>query len=303
VLFRVLGFLMLHDVSAQGQVLVGRTTAQREIVGRGPGGERDRNLSWLDWSFPTGLSEDGGVVIFEEQNLGPEYGLFLRRTDGSPPVRLGSGRAYALSPDGKWVLATQQADAGAEVVLLPTGAGETRRLGRPGIVLQGAGFLPGGERLVLSGHSPDKGGRLYVYDLPTGGLTPISPEGVTSYFNALASPDGSQAFAVGTDGRLTLYPVAGGEGRVVPGTSVDDIPIRWTADGRAIFVLRRASLPGRVERVDVASGERKPWLELSPPDPAGVQGIGPVHLSADGRAYVYSYRRKLDQLYLVDGLR
>jgi hypothetical protein len=34
-----------------------------------------------------------------------------------------------------------------------------------------------------------------------------------------------------------------------------------------------------------------------------VQGIGPIHMSADGRAYVYSYRRKLDQLYVVEGLR
>jgi hypothetical protein len=54
---------------------------------------------------------------------------------------------------------------------------------------------------------------------------------------------------------------------------------------------------------DVATGERQPWLELTPPDPAGVQSIGPVHMSADGKAYVYSYRRKLDQLFVVDGLR
>jgi hypothetical protein len=31
--------------------------------------------------------------------------------------------------------------------------------------------------------------------------------------------------------------------------------------------------------------------------------MGPVHLSADGKAYVYSCRRKLDQLFVVDGLR
>ena len=55
--------------------------------------------------------------------------------------------------------------------------------------------------------------------------------------------------------------------------------------------------------MDVATGERQPWLELTPPDPAGVQSIGPVHMSADGKAYVYSYRRKLDQLFVVEGLR
>ena len=125
---------MLHDVSAQGRVLVGRTTAQREIVGRAPGETRDRALSWLDWSFPTALSDDGRFVLFEEQNLGNEYGLFLRRTDGAPPVRLGDGRGLALSPDGRWVLATHQVEGATELVLLPTGAGETRRVGRPAIV-------------------------------------------------------------------------------------------------------------------------------------------------------------------------
>jgi hypothetical protein len=40
-----------------------------------------------------------------------------------------------------------------------------------------------------------------------------------------------------------------------------------------------------------------------PPDPAGVLVINPVYLSADGRSYVYSYRRVLDDLYVVDGLR
>jgi tRNA A-37 threonylcarbamoyl transferase component Bud32/dipeptidyl aminopeptidase/acylaminoacyl peptidase len=302
-LFRVLGFVMLHDVSAQGRVLVGRTTAQREIVGRAPGESRDRGLSWLDWSFPTALSDDGRLVLFEEQNLPNEYGLFLRRTDGAPPVRLGDGRGLALSPDGRWVLADQQVEGGRELVLLPTGAGETRRVGRPAVVAQGAAFLPGGERVVISGHTPSAGGRLFAYDLATSALSPISPEGVTSYFNAMVSPDGNFAFATGLDGKLTLYPVEGGEPRVVPGTSKDDIAIRWTADGQALYVLSRAALPARVERVAVANGERQPWLELTPPDPAGVQSIGPVHVSADGKAYVYSYRRKLDQLFVVDGLR
>ena len=302
-IFQSLGGVILEDVSPRGRVLVSRATSQREIVGRAPGETRDRNLSWLDWSFPTALSDDGRVVLFEEQNRTNEYALFLRRTDGTPPVRLGDGRGLTLSPDGKWVLATHLVDNATELVLLPTGAGDTRRLGRPAIVASGASFLPGGERVVVSGHAPGAGERLYTLDLAQGALAPISPEGITAYFSAMASPDGRLAFATGPDGKLTLYPVEGGEPRVVPGTSLDDIAIRWTADGRGLFVQRRAALPARVERVDVATGERKPWLALVPPDPAGVQGIGPIHMSADGRAYVYSYRRKLDQLYVVEGLR
>ena len=215
-IFRSLGGVSLQDVSTQGRVLVSRTTTQREIVGRAPDESRDRNLSWLDWSFPTVLSDDGRFVLFEEQNLGDEYGLFLRRTDGAPPVRLGNGRGLTLSPDGKWVLATHQVDDADELVLLPTGAGDTRRLGRPGIVASGASFLPGGQRLVVSGHAPGVGERLYTYDLATSALSPISPEGVTAYFSGTVSPDGRLAFATGPDGSLTLYPIEGGEARVVP---------------------------------------------------------------------------------------
>jgi hypothetical protein len=149
---RSLGGIHLQDVSTAGHLLVNRTTMQREIVAHAPGSSRGRNLSWLDWSFPTALSDDGRFVLFEEQNLGREYGLFLRNTDGTPPVRLGDGRALALSPDGKWVVATQSEEGERELILLPTGAGEIRRLGRLDLVASAASFLPGGESLVLSGY-------------------------------------------------------------------------------------------------------------------------------------------------------
>ncbi len=304
--FRSMGGIFLHDVAPQGQVLLSRTTMQREIVVQAAGEPRARTLSWLDWSFPTAVSADGSAILFEEQNLatqGGDYAIFLRRTDGSPPVRLGDGRGLALSPDGRWVLASRQAGDAAEMVLLPTGAGETRRLGAAGIVAEAAAFLPDGARVVLGGHAPGEGGRLYVMGLDGSGLRPISPEGVTAYFCALASPDGTLAFATGPDGALTLYPIAGGEPGRVPETSLEDVAIRWAADGRSLYVQRRAGLPARVERVDIATGAREPWLELTPPDPAGVHGIGPIHMSADGRTAVYSYRRKLDQLFVVEGLR
>jgi hypothetical protein len=157
--------------------------------------------------------------------------------------------------------------------------------------------------MVFAGHAPGAGTRLYVRGLSGGELRPISPEGVTAYFSHPLSPDGQEAFANAPDGRLTVYPVDGGEPRVVAGTSSADRPVRWTPDGRGIFVQSRAELPSRIERVDVATGERELLKELTPPDPGGVVAIQPVHLSADGRAHVYSYKRTLDELYVLDGLR
>ena len=61
--------------------------------------------------------------LFEEEaeGGGPNYTVFLRDTDGSPPVRIGEGTGEAISPDTKWVI-TKPAKGGA-LSLVPTGAG------------------------------------------------------------------------------------------------------------------------------------------------------------------------------------
>jgi hypothetical protein len=68
-------------------------------------------------------------------------------------------------------------------------------------------------------------------------------------------------------------------------------------------VFRSNEVPAKVYRVNMATGERKLWKELMPPDPAGVLTMGPILMTPDGTSYVYSYRRMLDQLVLVEGLR
>jgi len=42
---------------------------------------------------------------------------------------------------------------------------------------------------------------------------------------------------------------------------------------------------------------------VEPADSAGIDTIGRVTLSLDGKAYVYSYVRTLSDLYLVQGLK
>ena len=80
--------------------------------------------------------------------------------------------------------------------------------------------------------------------------------------------------------------------------------MRFTPDGRGLYVLVRVDgSRGEIHRLDLATGERRLWRELAPPDPVGLFGVPRVLLSADGQSYVYSYVRLLDELYLIDGLR
>jgi dipeptidyl aminopeptidase/acylaminoacyl peptidase len=56
------GINRLHNISRDGRILFSRSTWRREIVGRAPGARQERNLSWLDWSYPDDLSDDGNAL-------------------------------------------------------------------------------------------------------------------------------------------------------------------------------------------------------------------------------------------------
>ncbi len=297
------GSLTLHDVSREGRVLLAREGAREGILGLPPGAEAERDLSWHDWSRPVALTADGTQVLFDEtgEGGGSGYAVYLRGTDGSEAVRLGEGHALALSPDGKWALSTPHTTP-AELVLLPTGPGEPRRIRTANFdnILRAAWF-PGGEQIVVGANEPGHPTRLYVQSADGGDVRAITPEGSGAAWTI--SPDGARVAALDADLRLVLYPVDGGEPAPVDGSRPGDVPVRFTPDGRALYVLVLADSRTEIHRIDLATGERRLWKELAPQDPVGLFGVPRVLLSADGQSYVYSYVRLLDELYLVDGLR
>jgi eukaryotic-like serine/threonine-protein kinase len=290
----------LRDVARDGRVLCAVNSSRREIVGFSAADKVERNLTWLNWSFPKGISPDGKTVLFEEQNIQPP-GVYLRKLDASPAVRIGDGAAWGFSPDGRWVLNFRQDGESSRIVLLPTGPGEPRPLPKANIRPQAATWFPDGRRILFSGNEPGHGSRLFVQDIPDGKPRPITPEGVGIRFDVV-SPDGKWVVTTGTDRRIALYPIEPGEPRVVPGMEPDDIPLRWTTDGGSIFVYRPSAPPLRIEKVDVKTGRRTLWKEIRPPDPSGVEQVGPAQITPDETSYVYSYRRALDELYLATGL-
>jgi hypothetical protein len=109
--------------------------------------------------------------------------------------------------------------------------------------------------------------------------------------------------AEAADKKSYLYPVSGGAPRPIPGMAAGEVPIVWGADSNTLFVYRPGELPAKVYRLNLVTGERKAWHELMPPDPAGVEYVGPILPTPDGKAYVYGYRRLLSDLYLVEGLK
>ena len=300
------GRLTLVDVSPEGAALLTRDTARVELFGKPPDDDRERSLSWLDWSFLREMTPDGRSLLFNEsgEGGGPEYATYLARWDGAPPVRLGSGTGMAISPDGRWVL-NRARSAEGPLSLLSTGAGVARTLPTGGIRPQRAGFFPDGSRIYIAGAPPEGASRIYVASLAEGRLVPVTGEGVRAGVRAVA-PDNASILAQDAEGRFWLYPTQPGTGppRAVPGftASENEQPIGWTGDGRALYVYQRFRLPAGVFRLDVATGVRTLWKEIAPPDRAGVESIWSLDVTPDGRAYAYSFGRTLSDLYLAEGL-
>ena len=134
---RVPGSLVMFDIWRDGRVLLARADRRREVMGLDPGATKERDLSWLDYSYPADLSADGKTLLFDEEGIGGgvqygdaqdlTYAVYVRNTDGTPAIRLGEGGASALSPDQKWVIVVTPIAPG-QLRLLPTGAGETQSL-------------------------------------------------------------------------------------------------------------------------------------------------------------------------------
>jgi Tol biopolymer transport system component len=300
---RVPGTLSLQDIWQDGRVLLAKDAWRRELIGLFSGESKERDLSWLDYSYPSDLSPDGKVLFFTEagEGGGTNYSVYERKVGETSAVRLGDGQAITVSPDGKWVIASPPSPP-AQLVLLPTGPGESKPLTHDSINHSRARWLPDGQRYLFSGKEPGHAARIYRQDSFEAKPVPISSEGIDPLVLVLA-PDGQQVVGIGPDDKAYFYPVAGGEPRVVPGVEPGEQPIEWSADAKAIYLYKPGDLPAKVYRLDLSTGHKTLWRELMPSDSAGVSRIGPIVITPDGKSCLYGYHRILSDLYLVEGLK
>jgi len=299
-IYRAPGGLTIHDISRTGLVLLTADKTRLGLSALPPGETRERSLSWFDWSLLTDMSADGKTIVFSEtgEALGSNYSVFLRKTDGSPAVRLGDGGFGFLSPDGKWVVS--RVGSPAKLTLLPTGVGEPKQLTDNKVDHFSVAWLPNGKSIVYSSADPGRSPRTFVLDIDGGTPRELTPEGTSG---SLVTPDGKFLLAIDNRRQRWLYPIAGGEPQKFNVVPNPDERIMAFADGGKTLLLRTLSIPVKVARIDIATGRREPWKEIAPPDPAGVQSIPSLRFSEDGKSYAYSIGRLLSDLYVVDGLK
>jgi len=302
VLGRVMGSTRLEDVASTGRLLIAHELLRQRVFVYTPGTGREQEMTWLDVTVPRGLSADGTRVLLVEsgEGGGPGYSVFVRTTDGAPAVRLGDGDAMALSRDGLWALALRRSSTGDALIVYPTGVGESHTIPVPGLNVQRASWLPGRDRILVSAGEKGHGVRLYLMEAASGHSAPIGPDGYAAVANGV-SPDGKQVVVRGPDRSFYLFPLSGGTPVPIPQLSASDYNCGWSEDGRSLYVAGPDGGRRRIDRVDLVTGKRDFWKQLTGGD--GAASIGSPTVTPDGQSYVYSYMQPQGDLYEADGVR
>jgi serine/threonine protein kinase/Tol biopolymer transport system component len=299
------GTLTLHDVGAAGRALISRDQMRAGAIGLAPGENKERDLSWQDWTVPADLTHDGKTMLFVEAGEagGGEYAVFTRGTNGASAIRLGQGSPVALSPDGQWALVLRQNITPPDLVLLPTGVGQELMLTIGNLIPSiGGQFFPDSRHIAFAAHEPGHSSRIYAMSLDGGQARAISPEAFSMRYTGALSPDGRRLAALTSDG-LAMVSVDGGEPQPVLGSSPGDLPLSWSEDGQTLLVGVRGETGCSVSRLELKSGTKTLWKVFSPPDTAGLYGSRCPLFSADKQHYVFGYTRILSDLFLVENLK
>ncbi|MGA7078422.1 MAG: protein kinase [Terriglobales bacterium] len=309
VVLRLPGVLRLHDVSRDGRMLLSKESWRSGLQFRGPTDKKERDLSWLDYASLRDISSDGTLISFDDWGsaAGASGLAFVRRTDGSPAIKLGQYSEPVLSPDAKQVLASNASTVNlAGFALVPTGVGEIQKVNASGIQETASmGFTPDGKAIYYAGDDGHDW-KMYIQSISGGAPRSVTPpiRLQRNHFEGhILSPDGQTFFARDLSERGGLYPIRGGEPRSIPGWLPEDIWVTWAADGRSTYLYHDDKTSAPLYRLELAIGKRELITTLAPSDVAGVTTIVNVRMTADGKSYGYSFSRELSDLYLVDGVR
>jgi serine/threonine protein kinase len=301
----------VEDISDQGRILINQGTNHTTMImlhDKLPG---EVVKTPGAWSTSADISPDGKTLLFyqwgyESSDGSDVSGVYLQRLEGSQPVKLGPGKALALSPDGNWALSLQPARLQLptrpqpQLILLPTSQGQPKPLSNPGIKeYYFASFFPDGKQILLTGVEARDGAsiRSFVQDVDTGQLRPFTEEGTTAL---RISPDGQRVITLQPDKTFYIQNLHGGDPKEIQGLERDDEPIQWSEDGRAVFVKAAGDFATKIYRVDLATGKREEWKDIDPPNKVGLVGLeinpGGILITPDGKVCLYTYWILLQQI-------
>jgi serine/threonine protein kinase len=294
----------LMDVSRDGRALFVRDVHRIVARFKAPGEAAERDVSWRDATRVADLSGDGTTLVFGEGDLATVTSAgveaWITSTDGGLPKKLGDVAPGQLSADGRWVWGATT-DLPTKGVLVPTGAGQPRVLETPGLSahITAGVVLPGGEQVIAYAREAGQPPKTYVVDVATGRHRALAAA------RGVVSADGAQ-FAFRDAGNLVVVPVASGAPRVAGKLLENEVPLRWSRDGKSVYLRRGgpSDLALDIDRLDLDTGRRTPWKHLSLSAFAGASGFAGIVIAPEANAYAYSYYvQQASDLFVVTGIR
>ena len=294
------GIIVMQDVARDGRVLLSTVNSRLGILYQPPNGSPQRDLAWLDSSLIYELSNDAQSMVFVElsNGQGRNSAIYLRKTDGSPAIQLGYGNRPSLSPDGKWVACIHHEGDRSSLMLLPTGPGESQFPKIESMHFDGVEWFPDNKRILFTGNETGHAIRTWMYDLESNKAIPVTPEGTRGM---RVSPDG-QWFITVDPHKLLMTSVESQSSRTIIDLQPGESAVRWSGDGRYLFLQQRDAGSIKISRLELATHRKEPWLVVKVPEP-GATFLGPLALSADGKACATTIQRDLANLFLVRGLK
>jgi serine/threonine protein kinase len=305
--WRAPGWPEIVDIARDGRVLLLRQIPRTRIVFSPEPQQPTRNLSWLDWSTTVDLSADGTMLLFYEwgEAVDGVPFIYLRDTAAgegnrlSEGKKLGEGKPLALAPKKDWVLAWKRAPT-PQLILVPTGAGETKVLPTSGIkeCYSGAWF-PDEKKVLATCETTEGAFYSYVQPIDGGPAKIVASKDVRA---VLISPEGSRLAAYGPE--PGLIPANGGALQPIRGLKAGDELVQWSDDGGSLYVRDDDQSKVNLFRVDLASGRRVLKQTLAIPDSTGLVNIQPdsTKMTPDGRAAVFTFFHATGELYVAEGL-
>ncbi|MCU1308782.1 MAG: serine/threonine protein kinase [Acidobacteriaceae bacterium] len=294
----------VQDIAKDGRVLLIAEAFRIDTTLGDVTTGKTRDLTWVDLSWGQSLSNDAKWLAFSTQEPGAttNYSLFLRKTDGSPAVKLGEGGGDSISPDNQWVVSAL-AGSDQNLLLLPLGAGETRTLHSDNIHFETstAPWMPDNKRFLMAAHEQGKGSRSYLVSMDSGEPKPVTPEDVVG---DLLSPDGKELLAHDLQGRFFMFALeGGGSPRAITAIQQDETPIQWLKGGRTVIIREKGETTVNTYQLNVDTGAKKPWKAFTSRDKVGLQGIYNVQVTPDGAHYLLVENHIFSSLFVVKGLK
>jgi hypothetical protein len=264
----------------------------------------ERDLSWLDDSYWPRLSSDGSELLFTDQSghAGHDYAVYVRKTDGSPAVRIGGGGfGTDITADGKWAIILLPGDPTARVQIVPVGPGQAHVLHWDGFQPTWAYWCPDGRHFVVYANQSGQAGGLYLTDVNGAPLKLVGSDRVPP---AGLGPDGHSFLAFDNSAWVMRSILASNVERPVTGIQGDEFPIAWASDGKHVFIQAPGPTGVSIYKLDLDSGRRELWQTVKPKDQVGLRPmVSPVAVTPDGRWMSFIFKTQLGQLYRSDTLK